>query len=255
MFEYLMPLLWMRSYSGTLLNQCMDSVVVCQQRYARKKNIPWGISEAAYSARDDKGIYQYRAFGLSGLAVDPNASNGIVIAPYATFLALMVDPASATKNLRVMRDKGWFGRYGFYESADYANGQMGETTDYELIRCWMAHHQGMSLLAVSNLLTHSSLQRWFHQAPEVIATELLLHEKIPLSAPEKNRRARQPLPSQRIVEEETAARSARLEPAYAFDGAVEPTGATTDVSFEATMRHPASGRDIPPLQAQEEYHP
>ncbi len=255
MFEYLMPLLWMRSYSGTLLNQCVDSAVVCQQRYARKMNVPWGISEAAFKVRDDKGIYQYRAFGLPGLSVDPSALNNVVIAPYATFLALMVDPSSATKNLRVMRNKGWFGRYGFYESADYSNGQMGGTTDYELIRCWMAHHQGMSLLAVCNLLTHSSLQRWFHQDHQVIATELLLHERIPLSPPERNRRARQPLPSQRIIEEETAARSTPPEPAYAFSGAVEATEAADDVSLEATGRHPATDRNIPPLQAQEEHHP
>jgi len=185
LFEYLMPLLWMRSYSGTMLDQAMLSAVTCQQKYARKRNIPWGISEAAFSARDHKGIYQYAPFGLPGLAVDPNASKDLVVAPYASFLALPVDTLSATLNLRAMREKGWFGRYGFYESADYTNGQSSKETDYELIRCWMAHHQGMSLLAACNLLTQWSLQRWFHQEPRVMATELLLHEKIPFTAPEE----------------------------------------------------------------------
>lgn len=190
LFEYLMPLLWMRSYSGTMLNQGMFSAVTCQQKYARKRNIPWGISEAAFSARDHKGIYQYAPFGLPGLAVDPNASKDLVVAPYASLLALLVDSSAATQNLLTMCAKGWFGRYGFYESADYSNGQEPGKKDYELIRCWMAHHQGMSLLALCNLLAQSPLQRWFHQEPRVMATELLLHEKIPFTAPEEIARSR-----------------------------------------------------------------
>jgi hypothetical protein len=190
LFEYLMPFLWMRSYSGTMLNQGMFSAVTCQQKYARKRNIPWGISEAAFSARDHKGIYQYAPFGLPGLAVDPDASMDLVVAPYATLLALLVDASAATQNLMTMWDKGWFGRYGFYESADYSNGPEPGTRDYELVRCWMAHHQGMSLLALCNLLAQSPLQRWFHQEPRVMATELLLHEKIPFTAPEEIATAR-----------------------------------------------------------------
>jgi len=106
MFEYLMPLLWMRSYSGTLLHEGMLSAVACQQKYARKRNIPWGISETAFSAKDDKGIYQYAPFGIPGLAVDPNASKDLVVAPYASFLALLVDPFSATRNLTTMWERG-----------------------------------------------------------------------------------------------------------------------------------------------------
>jgi cyclic beta-1,2-glucan glucanotransferase len=214
MFEYLMPLLWMRSYSGTMLDEGMLSAVVCQQKYARKKNIPWGISEAAFSARDHKGIYQYAAFGLPGLAANPNSLRDIVIAPYASFLALPVDSTAATRNLRWMWKNGWCGRFGFYESADYSNKNEPGMKDYELIRCWMAHHQGMSLLAVCNLLTQSSLQRWFHQEPQVMATELLLHEKVPFTAPEEAGPAGRPQQSLYNPAKETAIRSSLPEPAH-----------------------------------------
>jgi cyclic beta-1,2-glucan glucanotransferase len=214
MFEYLMPLLWMRSYSGTMLDEGMLSAVVCQQNYARKRNVPWGISEAAFSARDHKGIYQYAAFGLPGLAVDPDVLRDIVIAPYASFLALLVDSTAAARNLRLMWKNGWFGRLGFYESADYSNGQAPGMRDYELVRCWMAHHQGMSLLAVCNLLTESSLQRWFHLEPQVMATELLLHEKVPFEAPEETGPADRPQQSLHNPEREASIRSSIPEPAH-----------------------------------------
>jgi cyclic beta-1,2-glucan glucanotransferase len=214
MFEYLMPLLWMGSYSGTMLDEGMLSAVACHQKYARKRNVPWGISEAAYSARDHKGIYQYTAFGLPGLAVDPNASKDIVIAPYASFLALLVDSTAAARNLRLMWKNGWFGRFGFYESADYSNGQASGMADYELIRCWMAHHQGMSLLAVCNLLTQFSLQRWFHLEPQVMATELLLCEKVPFTGPEEAGLADRPQRSLHNPEREASIRSSLPEPAH-----------------------------------------
>jgi cyclic beta-1,2-glucan glucanotransferase len=214
MFEYLMPLLWMRSYSGTMLNEGMLSAVAGQQKYARKRNVPWGISEAAHNTRDDKGIYQYAAFGLPGLAVDPKALKDIVIAPYASFLALLVDSTAAARNLRWMWKNGWCGRFGFYEFADYSTGQAPEMKDYELVRCWMAHHQGMSLLAVCNLLTESSLQRWFHQDTLVMATELLLHEKVPFTAPEEAGPSGRPQQSLYNPAKETAIRSSLPEPAH-----------------------------------------
>ncbi len=245
LFEYLMPLLWMRSYSGTMLDQGMLSAVVCQQRYARKRNIPWGISEAAFSARDHQGIYQYAAFGLPGMAVDPNAAKDIVVAPYASFLALLVDSPPAARNLRVMWEKGWFGRFGFYESADYSNGQASETTDYELIRCWMAHHQGMSLLAVCNLLTQSSLQRWFHQEPRVMATELLLHEKIPFTAPEETGLAS---PPQQPLRGPTVETTGRNTPAPHAGQVLETNPPAGEVSLEAGTRQRGFNREALPPQ-------
>jgi Ca2+/Na+ antiporter len=184
LFEYLMPVLWMRSFRGTLLDQGMSSAVACQRQHTKKRGVPWGVSEAAFSDRDSKGIYQYYAFGLPKLALNPGASRDLVVAPYASFLALMVDASAAVQNLKCMKEKGWLGRFGFYEAVDYSKPDLSESQEYTLIRCWMAHHQGMSLLAACNLLAQSSIQRWFHTDPLVMATELLLHERASLATPD-----------------------------------------------------------------------
>jgi cyclic beta-1,2-glucan synthetase len=179
MFEYLMPGLWMHTYPNTLLDNSRAAAVRLQQIYADRKGIPWGISESAYAKRDEAGNYQYQAFGLPGLSLRKGEANGLVISPYSTFLALSVDAAGALRNLRRMEAEGWLGSYGFYEAADYTPvpGRRSWGRRHELVRCWMAHHQGMSLLAMANFLHDSVVQRWFHGERRVQATELLLHEK------------------------------------------------------------------------------
>ncbi|HEY1263946.1 MAG TPA: glucoamylase family protein [Terriglobales bacterium] len=178
LFEYLMPALWMRSYSNTLLERSRAAAVRSQQRYAARKGVPWGISESAYSKLDEAGNYQYYAFGLPHLAMRKREVDGLVISPYSTFLGLDVDPVAALRNLHTMAGMGWLGNYGFYESADFSSGRRRLWGDrYRLVRCWMAHHQGMSLLALCNFLTGNTVQRWFHSERRVQATELLLHEK------------------------------------------------------------------------------
>jgi hypothetical protein len=179
MFEYLMPSLWMKSYPHTILEQSMRAVVRCQQEYGKRNQVPWGISEAAYNHRDDDGHYQYRAFGLSDLALKQSLSADIVVSPYATLLALTVDPIGVLSNLRRMVEKEWLDKFGFYDSADYAVRRIGPGRDHEVVRCWMAHHQGMTLSALCNFLTDSSLQRFFHNEPLVAANERILHEKVP----------------------------------------------------------------------------
>ena len=142
-----------------------------------RKGVPWGISESAYAKSDEAGNYQYQAFGLPEFrcAGEPNP---LVISPYSTFLGLHVDPSGALRNLRRMEGEGWLGPYGFYESADYTStGRRSWRHRHELVRCWMAHHQGMSLLALANFLHDGVVQRWFHGDRRVQATELLLHEK------------------------------------------------------------------------------
>jgi hypothetical protein len=138
--------------------------------------VPWGISESAYSYRNPTGDYQYQAFGIPSLAIKESLSGEIVVSPYSSFLALAIDPAAAIANLRAMQSMNWTGPFGFYESADYtaAPGRRGE---YELVRCWMAHHQGMILLSICNLLCGGSMQLRFHAEPRVMATELILHER------------------------------------------------------------------------------
>jgi cyclic beta-1,2-glucan synthetase len=182
MFEYLMPALWMRSYADTILGQSQESAVRCQVKVAWKKRRPWGISEAGYARRDAEGHYQYQAFGVQPLAFKQDVSSDVV-APYATFLALPVDPQAAVENLKRMKRMGWFGPYGFYESADYNPPEPSKGSRYELIYSWMAHHQGMILLAVCNQLAGSAMQRRFHAEPRVQATELVLHEHVPDAVP------------------------------------------------------------------------
>jgi len=178
MFEYLMPSLWMRSYPNTLLERSRVAAVRAQQAYGTRKGVPWGISESAYFKLDEAGNYQYHAFGLPQLALHKPGINALVISPYSTFLALSVDPAGAMRNLRRMSDMGWFGGYGFYEAADYSSVRRKLWQGrHQVVRCWMAHHQGMSLLALANFLHDNVVQKWFHGELRVQATELLLHEK------------------------------------------------------------------------------
>jgi cyclic beta-1,2-glucan synthetase len=178
MFEYLMPLVWMRTYPNTLLERSASGAVRSQQAYAASRHIPWGISESAYFRMDEAGNYQYYAFGIPSLALSNHELNALVISPYSTFLALHVCAADALKNLHRMSRDGWLGPYGFYESADFsASRHHSKHHRYELVRCWMAHHQGMSLLSIANYLLDGVVQRWFHSDPRVQATELLLHEK------------------------------------------------------------------------------
>jgi cyclic beta-1,2-glucan synthetase len=182
-FEYLMPALWMRSFPGTILEQSERASVVCQQKYARERSVPWGISEAAYCMRDPDGVYQYKAFGVPGLALDPHSSENLVVSPYSSFLSLHADPKAVVRNLEDLSGKGCQSDRGFYDSCHYVAGHGSGSRNAEIVRCWMAHHQGMSLVAACNFLHQSCIQRYFHREPRVKAAELLLHEKVPLSVP------------------------------------------------------------------------
>jgi hypothetical protein len=174
MFEYLMPALWMRHSPGTILEQSVQAAVRVQRSYCDRKGVPWGISESACAGAGgaEPG---YAPFGIPALAMKRQQSGPLVVAPYASFLALMVNPRAALKNLRHMEEFGWSGRYGFYEAADYS------VQGAEVVRSWMAHHEGMALLAICNLLFDNPMQRYFHAEPQVLATELLLHERLPSS--------------------------------------------------------------------------
>jgi hypothetical protein len=173
MFEYMMPSLWMRPYPNTLITRSLESALRIQRDHVR--NMPWGISESGFAKTDPAGRYGYQAWGIPQIALKYGAEDGPVISPYSTFLALGLLRDDAVANLRRMAAMGWVGDYGFYEAADYTEGR-----EPQLVRSWMAHHQGMSLLALTNLLRDGAFQRWFHSTPIVRATELLLHEK-PLS--------------------------------------------------------------------------
>jgi cyclic beta-1,2-glucan synthetase len=184
MFEYLMPSLWMRTFPNTLMSRALESAALIQRDYIR--NNPWGISESGFAKKDPHGRYSYQAWGIPALALKYGAEDGPVISPYSTFLALASLRKDAIANLRRMASMNWLGNYGFYEAADYTTAQPPE-----LVRSWMAHHQGMCLLALTNLLKNNVVQHWFHTTPRIRAAELLLHEK-PLSKETLKALANQP---------------------------------------------------------------
>jgi cyclic beta-1,2-glucan synthetase len=178
MFEYLMPQIHLRSYAGTLLDRALRAAVRIQEAYGQERKVPWGISEAAHAERDQRGQYQYYAFGVPPLAASGEEAKRLVIAPYASMLALMVDPARAIANLRFMAAKGWWTRHGFFESLDYSHAGTGGAP--EVVHCFMAHHQGMGLLAINNTLLGNRMQERFHHDPLVQSTEFLLEERMPV---------------------------------------------------------------------------
>jgi len=177
MFEYLMPALVMRSFPGTVLDDTCHSAVRRQIAYAARYGVPWGMSESAYNLRDRHHTYQYRAFGVPDLALKRGLGRDLVIAPYASALAALVSPRSAIGNLATLEKLGALGPYGFRESLDYTRPAPGQP--FALVETWMAHHIGMSLVALTNALTGQLWQRRFHGDPLVRAAELLLHERVP----------------------------------------------------------------------------
>ncbi|EJP6472178.1 cyclic beta 1-2 glucan synthetase [Clostridium botulinum] len=177
MFEYFMPLLIMKNYEGTLLDQTYKSVVKGQQLYTRNKNIPWGISESAFYHFDGDKNYQYMAFGVPGIGIKRGLSKDLVISPYSTVLALQQDITGSIKNINDLIDSDLLDRYGFYEAVDYTKNRIPKGKNKAVIKSFMVHHQGMSLMALNNTINNNILQNRFHNKPEVKATELLLQER------------------------------------------------------------------------------
>lgn len=179
MFEYLMPTLIMPAYENTLLEQTCLAAVKSQIAYGEMRGVPWGISESGYNTVDAALNYQYRAFGVPGLGLKRGLSDDLVIAPYASALALMVMPEAACHNLqRLARDR-FIGDYGMYEAIDYTPSRLPRGQTYAVVRSFMAHHQGMSLLSLAYLLLDQPMQKRFTSDPQFRATILLLQERIP----------------------------------------------------------------------------
>lgn len=179
MFEYLMPLLLMPGYPHTLWDINYRLVIKHQIRYASKLGLPWGISESGYNIKDFNLNYQYQAFGVPGLGLKQGLENDRVIAPYATFLAAQIAPEAAVRNLRLLEKYHALGEFGFYEAIDFTPDRLPERTRYVLIKSYMAHHQGMIMLSLANLLLQNRFQQRFLSEPRIKATELLLCERIP----------------------------------------------------------------------------
>ncbi|MDP1644223.1 MAG: glucoamylase family protein, partial [Thiobacillus sp.] len=179
MFEYLMPLLIMPTYEHTLLDQTYRAVVARQIAYGREVDLPWGVSESGYHKLDASQNYQYRAFGVPGLGFKRGLADDRVITPYASALALMVMPREACRNLQTLAGHGFLGTYGFYEAVDYTPSRVPRGKPHAIVQAFMAHHQGMSLLAFAHVLLDQPMQRRFMSDPLARATELLLQERVP----------------------------------------------------------------------------
>jgi len=189
MFEYLMPSLVMYTPRHSLLDQTCRLAVVRQVQYGGERGIPWGVSESAYSGRDRAYTYQYSAFGVPGLGLKRGLEEELVVAPYATLLAAMYDERAALKNLDALEAIGALGVYGYYESIDYTPDRLPENGKPEVVRAYMAHHQGMSLVALDNALHDGIMRHRFHREPVVRAAELLLQERTPRDVPARGVRS------------------------------------------------------------------
>jgi len=193
MFEYLMPLLLLRSHPETLLEHACRELVRGQILYGARQHVPWGISESAYHVQDPHGTYQYRAFGAPGAGLKRGLAEDLVIAPYATALATVIDPTAAAANFRQLAHKGALGSFGFIEALDFTPRRVldSETepgaalgaSRLHHVQAYFAHHQGMSLLAITNAVLGAPMVRRFHSDPRVQATELLLQERVPAYVP------------------------------------------------------------------------
>ena len=183
MFEYLMPPLLLRDFAPSLLQQTELAAIQEQIKYASGRKRPWGISESGFYAFDYQFNYQYRAFGVPELGLKRELVKPHVVAPYATFLALPYAPNAAWKNLNVLAELGGAGGYGFFEALDFTSEHLSKGQDVAIVRSYMAHHQGMSLVAIDNFFYQNAMQKRFHREPIIGAAELLLQERVPRHAP------------------------------------------------------------------------
>ncbi len=176
-FEYLMPTVNIKQYPGSILDESCKFMIMSQIEYARKLGIPWGISEAAFNLRDLNNNYQYKAFGIPWLGLKRGLSDEIVTSSYGCILAINEEAKQVIDNLKILQEEGMFNKYGFYESIDFTPGRT--KNGYEPVKTYMAHHQGLILLSINNLMNKNIIQKRFMQNPEIRAIDILLQEKMP----------------------------------------------------------------------------
>ncbi len=183
MFEYLMPILYFQSHVNTLLQKSVVTMVKYQRAYVHSKRVPWGISESGFYQFDTNMNYQYRAFGVPALGFKRGLSDDLVIAPYASFMAIKWAPSAVEENTQDLISHDAYGPYGFYESIDFTQNRLSAGKKYEVIREYMSHHQGMILMALVNYLRDDIMVRRVHQDPQIQSVEMLLHEQVPTGVP------------------------------------------------------------------------
>ena len=179
MFEYLMPSLVMRAPAGSLLEQTNRLVVWRQEQYGAELGVPWGMSESEYNLRDIEHTFQYSGFGIPDLGYKRGLGENTVIAPYATGLASMVDPAAAASNFEHLTSVGARGIYGWYYALDFTPSRLPQGSSVAVIHAYMAHHQAMIVVGIANALQDGRMRARFHVEPIIRAAELLLQERMP----------------------------------------------------------------------------
>ncbi len=178
-FEYLMPNMNIPSYPGSLLDESCKLMIMSQKEYAKKLSIPWGISESAFNLKDLNNNYQYKAFGIPWLGLKRGLADEMVVSSYASIMALLEQPKEVIKNLKILEKQGMYQKYGFYEAIDYTPTRLKKGEEYATIKTYMAHHQGLIMLAINNLLSNNILQKRFMENPQTRAVDILLQEKMP----------------------------------------------------------------------------
>ena len=178
-FEYLMPNINIKKYSGSLLDESCKFMIMSQKKYCNKLQIPWGISEAAFNLKDLNSNYQYKAFGIPWLGLKRGLADDIVVASYGSILAIVEEPKEVLKNINILKKYNMLGKYGLYESIDFTPERLGKNKKYEVVKTFMAHHQGLILLSINNLVNKNILQERFHANPEIKSVDILLQEKLP----------------------------------------------------------------------------
>lgn len=212
MFEYLMPSLVMRAPEGSLLATSNRAVVARQIEYGKRLSKPWGVSESAYNTRDLNYTYQYSNFGIPGLGLKRGLSDNYVVAPYATALAAMVNPGAAHTNFQRLDNTGAKGRYGYYEAIDFTTSRLPKGAQYAIVEAWMAHHQGMTIVALANVVSDGRMRTRFHVEPRIRAIDLLLQERMPREVALARPRAEEVMGSPKLAVIQTPTRTKLLSP-------------------------------------------
>lgn len=179
-FEYLMPNINLKNYEGSLIDEASRFAIMSQREYCTKLGIPWGISESAYNTKDFNLNYQYKAFGIPWLGLKRGLEEDLVISPYSTCLALPLELKNGIENLKKLEKLGARGKYGFYESVDFTPNRLGVNKKYEIVETYMAHHQGLSLNSINNVINSRILEKRFNKNPRIEAVNILLQERMPL---------------------------------------------------------------------------
>jgi cyclic beta-1,2-glucan synthetase len=185
MFEYLMPLLFLKSFEDTMMHTTCRNVIQWQKKYGHSRGFPWGLSESAYYFLNIDLHFQYRTFGAPGLGLKRGLADEYVVAPYASMLSLMVEITDPLKNLKEIEKAGGLGIFGFYDAIDYTRAHLSAGADYALVKTYMVHHHGMSLIALENVLNGESTRNHFHADTRIKSCELLLQERVPKGTPIK----------------------------------------------------------------------